>query len=613
MKNKCPVKILFFVLLSLFLFQTGINAALGSTPATFDDYVQENEKALSALYNITTKGLLKAQYYVGKPTWIALGFTKIGIQGSLTGLKGGMWGALAAAASSMTTEAVVAAARTILKNPGKVAKGIAVSEMEGSIDAYDENYDLYKKGFENLSQEEKQKFLDNQAQVALYDDAKSLYKTSQTENTNKYSDDELSQAAASIESVVTDKSSIGNILTFTDLVDAVAQAGLPVEEYQPYQDFLEVKLELLETYAGISVEDTSEVEELLLGNSDSSKATNQQEQDVNSGTATQRNSALSERQLANYSTGKYGTKDYEHFSFNFRNNKKDKITYRYGVSGKNIYLKYLGPDFFNGEPSFKVKFPNNLILWVIPQTNYNLKVIDKKGSYLKIFKWEYEGPINGIGTFCAPCVGEKESIDLIKKHYLGSEDKTLRNSANTGDPGLNRKNGERNPDLKKHPKGGLGPDFKKYLRRYDAQKIQDPRIAALNSCIQVHKKKDGKVLFVACVHNKPPIYCLPFKVELLYAYKNGPVHSLGIKKFKLSSNNTFLKTSQELPCQGPGEYGLIVCLHFKGSVKVAGVKRVFLPECQMTRQDDPPGYHGYFVTTEKYDSLSDYEAQIKAR
>ena len=79
---------------------------------------------------------------------------------------------------------------------------------------------------------------------------------------------------------------------------------------------------------------------------------------------------------------------------------------------------YTGKSVFNGEQCFKVKFTNGYELMIIPQ-GLNLKVVDSEGQYNKLFKWHYEGPINGIGTFCEPCAeDENESILLINEYFM---------------------------------------------------------------------------------------------------------------------------------------------------------------------------------------------------
>ena len=47
-----------------------------------------------------------------------------------------------------------------------------------------------------------------------------------------------------------------------------------------------------------------------------------------------------------------------------------------------------------------------------------LRVRDRKGSYDKVFEWKYEGPVDGGGTFCTPCVEENDAADFVRRHFL---------------------------------------------------------------------------------------------------------------------------------------------------------------------------------------------------
>ena len=128
--------------------------------------------------------------------------------------------------------------------------------------------------------------------------------------------------------------------------------------------------------------------------------------------------STAQSKVANFFTGKYGTENYEQFSFWVKEGKRADIDYTFGVNRKDVRLKYLGKNIFKGDSCFKVQFPNNYILYIIP-TNKNLKITDESGKYLKIFRWEYEGPINGIGTFCDICVeNEDAAMQLIRLYYL---------------------------------------------------------------------------------------------------------------------------------------------------------------------------------------------------
>jgi hypothetical protein len=91
--------------------------------------------------------------------------------------------------------------------------------------------------------------------------------------------------------------------------------------------------------------------------------------------------------VANFSIGKFGTENYEHFSFWSKDGKRTDIDYTYGINRKDIKVKFGGTNVFRGDSCFRVQFPNNYVLYIMP-TGLNLKVTDQNGKYLKIFSWE---------------------------------------------------------------------------------------------------------------------------------------------------------------------------------------------------------------------------------
>ncbi|MDR6195288.1 hypothetical protein [Siphonobacter sp. SORGH_AS_0500] len=122
------------------------------------------------------------------------------------------------------------------------------------------------------------------------------------------------------------------------------------------------------------------------------------------------------QQVANYSTGTPGHDTYEEFSFWARNNQRSTIDYTYGANRKSLRLTYLGKGKL--PHSFQVKFPNQLVLTLIPNGN-TLLVKDSKGTYNKVFTWKYEGPVDGIGTFCTSCAkDEAAAIKIINRYYI---------------------------------------------------------------------------------------------------------------------------------------------------------------------------------------------------
>ena len=122
--------------------------------------------------------------------------------------------------------------------------------------------------------------------------------------------------------------------------------------------------------------------------------------------------------VANYSFGKPGTDKFEHIEFWTKDGIRTEINYAYGKDRKEVKLQYLGKGKINGSICFKVKFTNNYTLYIIPK-GLKLQATDASGKYNKTFSWEYEGPVNGIGTFCEICAKDvDDAMNLIQSFYI---------------------------------------------------------------------------------------------------------------------------------------------------------------------------------------------------
>ncbi len=124
------------------------------------------------------------------------------------------------------------------------------------------------------------------------------------------------------------------------------------------------------------------------------------------------------QKVATYATGTPNEADYESFAFwTKENGSRDFITYNYGKDRTEAKVSYGGASNFKGIPSFKIQFNNKLVLHVMINGD-QLQIADLSGKYLKTFKWEYEGPINGIGTFCNVCAADAAEALLITKKFI---------------------------------------------------------------------------------------------------------------------------------------------------------------------------------------------------
>jgi hypothetical protein len=122
-------------------------------------------------------------------------------------------------------------------------------------------------------------------------------------------------------------------------------------------------------------------------------------------------------QVANYGYGKPGTAGYEHFSFWTLNGRRSNAAYAAGKNREDAQLRYLGPRKLAGQPGFRVQFLDGRTLHLVP-SGTTLRVSDASGA-AKVFAWEYEGPVNGVGTQCSVCVeNEQAAMRLVRAHYL---------------------------------------------------------------------------------------------------------------------------------------------------------------------------------------------------
>jgi hypothetical protein len=128
--------------------------------------------------------------------------------------------------------------------------------------------------------------------------------------------------------------------------------------------------------------------------------------------------AQAQNQVANYTFGQPGTAAYEHFSFWTLKGRRSYAQYAYGKDRRDFQLRYLGPDRLNGQPCFKVKFSNGHLLYLVP-SGTALRVFTSPTTPPKTFAWEYEGPVNGVGTNCSVCADDATAaMRLVRKHYL---------------------------------------------------------------------------------------------------------------------------------------------------------------------------------------------------
>lgn len=124
------------------------------------------------------------------------------------------------------------------------------------------------------------------------------------------------------------------------------------------------------------------------------------------------------QKVAKYFYGKPGMATYQGYSFWVKNGKPAEITFQGGTNLKESKVMNGGKVTFNGKTALKMTFPSGKVFYAYP-IGEKLAVVNAATKKIETFTWEYEGPINGIGTFCEPCAeDEKAAVTLLKTSYL---------------------------------------------------------------------------------------------------------------------------------------------------------------------------------------------------
>ena len=124
------------------------------------------------------------------------------------------------------------------------------------------------------------------------------------------------------------------------------------------------------------------------------------------------------QKASNYFFGKAGTNTYQHYSFWSANGKPTEITFTGGANRTESKVTYNGKATYQGKTCFKMTRANGKVFYVYP-IGLKLAIVNATTKKIETFTWEYEGPVNGVGTFCNVCAqDEKEAMTLLKAAYL---------------------------------------------------------------------------------------------------------------------------------------------------------------------------------------------------
>ena len=126
-----------------------------------------------------------------------------------------------------------------------------------------------------------------------------------------------------------------------------------------------------------------------------------------------------DKTYAFFMLGNYAYAEWEKLEFELNANGGD-ITYSYAKKPNGIKLKNLGIKYVGQYKVLMVQIPGSAKIYYL-NPDPNNKRLQFKSSDNKYNKWlplGYEGPVNGIGTYCERCANEPEDAFEIVNSFL---------------------------------------------------------------------------------------------------------------------------------------------------------------------------------------------------
>lgn len=128
-----------------------------------------------------------------------------------------------------------------------------------------------------------------------------------------------------------------------------------------------------------------------------------------------------EKTHAFFMVGDYTSPNWEKLSFD-KTKAGQILTYAYKQRENGVRLQPVGTKSVNGQRVLLVRLPGLSQPYEIRRDRAGERLImtSQDGRYQKTFKLGYEGPVNGVGTFCATCANEPVDAFRLVDAYFSS-------------------------------------------------------------------------------------------------------------------------------------------------------------------------------------------------
>ncbi len=126
-----------------------------------------------------------------------------------------------------------------------------------------------------------------------------------------------------------------------------------------------------------------------------------------------------EKTSAFFMVGNHASPDWEKLAFS-KTKAGTVLTYAYKQREDGVRLQPVGSRSEAGQQVLLVRIPGISQPYTIRRDRAGERLImtSQDGRYRKLFKLGYEGPVNGVGTYCATCANEPaDAFRLVDAYF----------------------------------------------------------------------------------------------------------------------------------------------------------------------------------------------------
>jgi len=231
-------KLIFKITVLAILISTSSYAEAKSKYCSQEQYFEEQSEYLNIIYSRAFKYTTISVYTVGKHSYNFLkGVNSISFD-ALAGLKaGGIKGAFINVFIGLGEEKFLQVLESFLEHPRAVSLEIANLAIKDGLNAYNENYKVYRNKQSNMNVQEYKTFINNQIKVDILGSARDLYNSVKDDQSNPFMGVDNTNIIAKVDNFFSKTLEVDKAVKAVKIIEILA-LDVDLNSYEPLNDYL---------------------------------------------------------------------------------------------------------------------------------------------------------------------------------------------------------------------------------------------------------------------------------------------------------------------------------------------------------------------------------------